>query len=148
MFRAASALIVLAMILSACGSSKGDRTASGAGIGAAGGAVVGAVTGLSVLEGAAIGAVVGGATGFLTDEDTVNLGKPAWQSDNSSTGGQSGVVTRVQSGLARLGYNPGPADGVMGPQTSEAIREYQNDHGLLTDGRATVQLAEHIEQRI
>ena len=52
MVRMGSILVALAMILSACGETTGDRAASGAGIGAAGGAVVGAVTGLSVVEGA------------------------------------------------------------------------------------------------
>jgi len=148
MLRVASLCVALAVVLSACGSSEGDRTASGAGIGAAGGAVVGAVTGLSIVEGALIGAAVGGATGYFTDEDTINLGDPAWEDDDESGDGQSAVVTRVQGGLAQLGYSPGPVDGKPGPQTSEAIREYQRDHGLLVDGRATTQLAKHIEQRI
>jgi len=148
MLRVASLCLATALVLSACGSSEGDRTASGAGIGAAGGAVVGAVTGLSILEGAVIGAAVGGATGYFTDEETVNLGDPIWEDDEDSAGGQSAVVTRVQGGLAQLGYNPGPVDGKPGPQTSDAIREYQRDHGLLVDGRATAQLAEHIEERI
>ncbi len=147
MLRVASLCVALAMVLSACGSSEGDRAASGAGIGAAGGAVIGAVTGLTIVEGALIGAAVGGATGYLTDEETINLGDPIWEDDDSA-GGQSGTVTRVQGGLAQLGYNPGPVDGVMGPQTAEAIREYQRDHGLLIDGQATPQLAEHIEQRL
>jgi peptidoglycan hydrolase-like protein with peptidoglycan-binding domain len=145
MLRVAS--LCLALALSACGSSEGDRAASGAGIGAAGGAVVGAVTGLSIVEGALIGAAVGGATGYLTDEETINLGDPVWEDDDSA-GTQTGTVTRVQGGLAQLGYNPGPVDGVMGPQTAEAIRDYQRDHGLLIDGRPTAQLADHIEQRI
>ena len=148
MLRIASLCLAVALVLSACGSSEGDRTASGAGIGAAGGAVIGAVTGLSILEGAVIGAAVGGATGYFTDEDTIDLGDPIWEDDKGSAGGQSSVVTRVQGCLAQLGYNPGPVDGKPGPQTSEAIREYQRDHGLLVDGQATAQLAEHIEQRI
>jgi peptidoglycan hydrolase-like protein with peptidoglycan-binding domain len=129
MLRVASLCVALAVVLSACGSSEGDRAASGAGIGAAG------------------GAVVGGATGYLTDEETIDLGDPVWEDDDSA-GGQSGTVTRVQGGLAQLGYSPGPVDGVMGPQTAEAIRDYQRDHGLLIDGRPTAQLADHIEQRI
>ena len=145
--------MALALFLSACGSSEGDRTASGAGIGAAGAAVIGAVTGLSILEGAVIGAAVGGATGYFTDEDTVNLGDPIWDDDEGSDGAGSGdgpatVVTRVQGGLSQLGYNPGPVDGQFGPQTADAIRDYQRDHGLLVDGRASAQLAEHIEQRL
>lgn len=147
MLRVASLCVALAVVLSACGSSEGDRAASGAGIGAAGGAVVGAVTGLSIVEGALIGAAVGGATGYLTDEETIDLGDPVWEDDDPA-GGQSGTVTRVQGGLAQLGYHPGPVDGVMGPQTAEAIRDYQRDHGLLIDGRPTAQLADHIEQRI
>lgn len=145
MARVASLVAVLALFLAGCGSSTGDRAASGAGIGAGAGAVVGAVTGLSILEGAVIGAAAGGLTGALTDEDTINLGKPVWQDDSS---GGSAVVTRIQRGLAQLGYHPGPVDGAMGPQTASAIRQYQGDYGLLTDGKASPQLADHIEQRI
>src|SRR3546814_7242732 len=50
------ALVAAAFLLSACGSSTGDRGLSGAGIGAAAGTAVGVVTGLSIVEGALIGA--------------------------------------------------------------------------------------------
>ena len=72
-------LLAIALLLSACGSSTGDRGLSGAGIGAAAGTAVGAVTGLGIIEGALIGAGAGGLTGALTDEDTINLGKPWWE---------------------------------------------------------------------
>jgi peptidoglycan hydrolase-like protein with peptidoglycan-binding domain len=36
----------------------------------------------------------------------------------------------VQQMLADKGYNPGPIDGHMGPQTREAIGKYQSDQGL------------------
>jgi hypothetical protein len=72
-------LLATAFLLSACGSSTGDRGLSGAGIGAAAGTAVGAVTGLGIIEGALIGAGAGGLTGALTDEDTINLGKPWWE---------------------------------------------------------------------
>ena len=139
-------IVFVAMLtfLSACGSSTGDRAASGAGIGATAGLVVGAVTGLSLVEGALIGAAAGGVIGAVTDEETVNLGDPIWAEDDQPA--SSTAVSRVQSGLARRGYDPGPADGVMGPQTETAIRDYQRDHGLLVDGRPTLELAQHIEQ--
>ncbi|HEY9538168.1 MAG TPA: YMGG-like glycine zipper-containing protein [Kiloniellaceae bacterium] len=73
------ALVAAAFLLSACGSSTGDRGLSGAGIGAAAGTAVGVVTGLSIVEGALIGAAAGGLTGALTDEDTIDLGKPWWE---------------------------------------------------------------------
>jgi len=43
-------------------------------------------------------------------------------------------VKLIQSLLARIGYNPGVVDGVFGQQTREAVREFQLDNGLLTDG--------------
>jgi hypothetical protein len=144
--RLAIVFAVTLTFLTACGSSTGDRTASGAGIGAAAGAVVGAVTGVSVVHGVVIGAVAGGLLGGLTDEDTINLGDPIWADGDQPA--NNAAVSRVQAGLARLGYDPGPADGTMGPQTQTAIRTYQRDHSLLVDGRPTRELAQHIEQQL
>src|SRR3546814_16498838 len=56
------ALVAAAFLLSACGSSTGDRGLSGAGIGAAAGTAVCVVTGLSIVAGALIGAAAGGLT--------------------------------------------------------------------------------------
>ena len=53
-------------------------------------------------------------------------------------------IERVQSGLARLGYNPGPADGVLGPKTHRAIRAFEVDHGL----RVTGEVSDHLDRRI
>src|SRR5690606_15753656 len=36
----------------------------------------------------------------------------------------------------KLGYVPGPVDGVFGPKTTRAIRAFQNNLGLKTDGIA------------
>lgn len=135
-----------ALLVSACGTNPTDRGLSGAGIGAGAGAVVGAVTGLTVLEGVLIGAAAGGLTGVLTEADVINLGDPIWASDNRSA--NRSATIRVQAGLSKLGYNPGPIDGVKGPQTSRAIRAYQRDHGLLVDGRVSYELASHIDQTL
>ena len=43
-------------------------------------------------------------------------------------------VKLIQSLLARIGYSPGAVDGVFGPQTREAVREFQLDNGLEPDG--------------
>ncbi len=138
--------LMIVVPLAACGTSQQDRGLSGAGIGAAGGAAVGAVTGLSVLQGALIGTGVGAAAGLLTDPDDVNLGKPFWRRGAGSSGvaAHSSLVANTQSGLSRLGYDPGPVDGLIGPRTSAAIREYQYDHGLPLDGQATPALEQHI----
>ena len=38
-------------------------------------------------------------------------------------------VKRIQNGLITIGYNTGPIDGVIGPQTTAALREFANDRG-------------------
>ena len=40
----------------------------------------------------------------------------------------------VQQGLASLGHAPGPADGLFGARTREAIRRYQGEKGFETTG--------------
>lgn len=135
-----------ALLLAACGSSTGDRAASGAGIGAGAGAVVGAVTGVSILHGVLIGAAAGGLTGALTDQDMINLGDPIWASKEQPA--NKSAVARVQAGLAKLNYDPGPIDGIQGAQTTAAIKAYQRDNGMTQDGLASVTLARHIEGKI
>ena len=152
--RPASLLVSVALVLAACGTTPEDRGISGAGLGAAGGAIIGAVTGLSVLEGALIGTAAGGAVGLLTDKDRFNLGDPIWKGKGggspqaAASGGARDVqIAEIQGNLARLGYRPGPSDGVVGPQTLTAVREYQRDNGLPEDGRLTEDVARHIAQR-
>ncbi|ANK79969.1 MAG: hypothetical protein TEF_03575 [Rhizobiales bacterium NRL2] len=140
------AVVALGAFLAACGSSQQDRGLSGAGIGAAAGTAVGAVTGLSLLQGALLGAAAGGLTGVLTDKDMLDLGDPVWASDDREA--NRSAVARVQAGLHKFGYDPGPVDGQNGAQTEAAIRNYQRDNGLLVDGRASVELARHIENRL
>ena len=66
-------ITVSLLALSACGTSPGCRTLTGAGLGAAGGVVLGAIGGNPLL-GAAAGAVAGGAVGGLTSPRQVYAG--------------------------------------------------------------------------
>lgn len=68
--------------LAACGETRVERGASGAGIGAAAGAAASGVTGGNILGGALLGGAAGGAAGALTDEDDINLGDPIWDRDD------------------------------------------------------------------
>lgn len=43
---------------------------------------------------------------------------------------------QIQTRLAELGFDPGPIDGVRGRRTIRAIRAFQKDAGLATDGIA------------
>lgn len=152
-------IISLCLLISACGTTPEERGISGAGIGAGAGAIVGAVTGLSVVEGAVLGAVAGGLTGTLTKEENVNLGDPVWKQGSNqpatnqttayqapASGGKSTVMD-IQRALHNLGYNPGPIDGINGPKTQNAIKQYQKDHGLVVDGMPTPALMEHLNQK-
>jgi TonB family protein len=43
-------------------------------------------------------------------------------------------VRQAQERLRTAGFTPGPADGSPGPQTTEALRQYQRSRGLPTTG--------------
>jgi len=45
------------------------------------------------------------------------------------------LTASVQDRLARLGYSPGPVDGVMGAQTRDALAAFQNDRNLPVTGQ-------------
>ncbi len=49
-------------------------------------------------------------------------------------------VHLAQTLLRRLGYDPGPVDGVAGPQTRTAVARFQSANGLDPDGRLTAPL--------
>jgi len=43
----------------------------------------------------------------------------------------------AQAALARLGYDPGPLDGVIGARARAALRAWQKSQGLAADGYLT-----------
>ncbi len=43
----------------------------------------------------------------------------------------------IQRELTKRGYDPGPADGVAGPKTREAIRQYEKDAGITVTGQGS-----------
>lgn len=49
------------------------------------------------------------------------------------------LVIYLQNRLQELGFNPGPADGKLGTQTAEALKQFQSRQGLLANGIADVQ---------
>jgi peptidoglycan hydrolase-like protein with peptidoglycan-binding domain len=56
------------------------------------------------------------------------------------------AVLRAQKMLADLGYEPGPADGVLGPKTRGAVRRYQEASDLVADGRISADLLRRLEE--
>ena len=77
-------------------------------------------------------------SGYWVIIDNGGYGSP-YGYDNGSDSGRvyesQSLAASVQLRLARQGYNPGPADGVIGGQTRQAIADFQNDHRLPVTGR-------------
>tara|TARA_R110002072_G_scaffold194081_3_gene351306 strand:+ start:912 stop:2066 length:1155 start_codon:yes stop_codon:yes gene_type:complete len=57
-------------------------------------------------------------------------------------------VQELQRGLNRVGYSVGGADGVMGPNTRQGLRNFQRDQGLIPDGFATQALLEQLRSHL
>lgn len=51
-------------------------------------------------------------------------------------GDRGPVVRRLQERLREQGFNPGPIDGIFGPQTERAVRDFQRARNLFVDGIA------------
>ncbi len=54
------------------------------------------------------------------------------------------LIEMIQTLLAERGYQPGPADGVAGRRTTDAIRAYQKDAGLPETGVADQALRDNL----
>jgi peptidoglycan hydrolase-like protein with peptidoglycan-binding domain len=60
--------------------------------------------------------------------------------DERKTGGVRGDsisqedIRQIQQKLIQAGFDPGPTDGHLGPQTRKAIRDYQKTHRLRQTG--------------
>lgn len=52
----------------------------------------------------------------------------------------SSEIAEIQQRLAMLGYDPGPADGFMGPRTQAAISLFQSDFDLAVTGEPSADL--------
>ena len=55
-------------------------------------------------------------------------------------------IAEAQRLLARLGFKPGPADGILGRRTIRGIKLYQSSAGLPNDGKATSNLLRELRK--
>lgn len=78
-----AAVVVAAGALSACGTTTGERAASGGLIGAGAGAAVGSLAGAAG-TGALVGGAVGAVAGAASDPCKLNLGDPFWKDKNAN----------------------------------------------------------------
>lgn len=60
--------------------------------------------------------------------------------------GPSREIAEAQEMLVRLGMQPGPVDGIMKPETAQAVRTYASIIGLQSDGTITPSLLNRLRQ--
>ncbi|CAB1239541.1 M14 family metallopeptidase [Clostridium sp. MT-14] len=53
---------------------------------------------------------------------------------NFKLGSRGSQVMQIQATLKKIGYDPGPIDGIYGIQTEQAVRNFQRNNGLIQDG--------------
>jgi membrane-bound lytic murein transglycosylase B len=76
------------------------------------------------------------AVGLLADQ--MAGGSPvkhAWPRDERPLSRDERL--RLQTNLAKAGFDPGAPDGVLGRRTRAALRQYQQSKGIVADGFAT-----------
>lgn len=78
------------------------------------------------------------------------LGRPpiaaAWPRDEVPPSRDEQLA--MQTDLKRLGFDPGPLDGILGRQGREALRAWQTAHGLVPDGFATEAVLQQMEREL
>ena len=115
-----------------------ERGVQGGVVGAIIGGIVGG--GRGVGTGAAIGAGVGLVTGAAEADANARAYDSQYYGAPPPPPGGSDLVFNIQTSLARLGYDPGPPDGLYGRSTADAISQYQHANRLPVDGRPSPQL--------
>ena len=71
--------------------------------------------------------------------------KQSERSDETELEGGSVKIRLVQTGLSELGYTPGPVDGVLGEQTKQAIRTFEQDRRLKVTGQVSDVLVRELQ---
>ncbi len=72
----------------------------------------------------------------LADANGVSTPEGGWDSPGSTLGeaDRAALVKKIQTLLAEQGFDPGPADGVAGARTRDAVKAYQRENGIAETG--------------
>ena len=70
----------------------------------------------------------------VTRTEMLTDGHMEWRRILCETNVTPDVIKKVQSGLRQSGYDPGPIDGVVGGQTTAALKSYQRSNNLAVGG--------------
>jgi peptidoglycan hydrolase-like protein with peptidoglycan-binding domain len=67
---------------------------------------------------------------------------------DASHSGEESLAVTAQRALGDLGYYHGPADGLVGPQYEDAVRNYQASNGLPVTGVMTRPVLDHLQMTV
>ncbi len=70
----------------------------------------------------------------VTKKALISEGRMAWRPVICETNMTRALGTKIQSALLKAGFNPGPIDGIIGSQTTAALKSYQRQKGLAVGG--------------
>lgn len=87
--------------------------------------------------------VIPAVTETITRRIEIEPARLEWRPVLCETNMTPSIVTEIQQALEREGYDPGPADGVVGRATLNAIEAYQTDNDL-NRGGITYQTLTHL----
>ncbi len=90
-----------------------------------------------------------GAVAALAFTAAPAAGAPSWPASKlivaqAETGVDQALVGDIQRLLSGRGFDPGPADGIIGARTRRAIADYQISAGLPADGVPSRSLYDHL----
>jgi localization factor PodJL len=79
----------------------------------------------------------------LAEANAVKAPAGGWDDDGGgiTASDQKALVMKIQALLTEQGYDPGPADGIQGPRTREAVRAFQEEIGVAATGTIDPSLA-------
>lgn len=83
-----------------------------------------------------VGVLVPGVSYFQSDEPVPFEPPPTQILRVTQPLMRGALVKKVQRALLSAGFHPGKADGVYGPQTAHAVRDFQATRDLVADGEA------------
>jgi localization factor PodJL len=73
----------------------------------------------------------------LADANGVSVPEGGWDGPGNTLGDadRAALVKKIQTLLAEQGFDPGPADGVAGLRTRDAVKAYQRQNGIAQTGQ-------------
>lgn len=80
--------------------------------------------------------IVAAALGLTIGGPAAHAGDFRYRPD-AAAGWPANVISHVQRRLTERAFDPGPVDGIYGPKTAEAIREFQAANGIEATGEVS-----------